>query len=74
MSKTNHSHYTLTDKHQHLATSVFASFILRFRKKNSDIELKLTDSSLASRIISSSCWTYCLQIKQAEDGWKFLAI
>jgi isocitrate dehydrogenase len=63
-------YYTLTDEAPALATASLLPIFGAFAKE-ADIELKLTDISLASRIISSFSDLLPAD-KQAEDGLKFL--
>jgi len=63
-------YYTLTDEAPALATSSLLPIFGAFAKE-ADIELKLTDISLASRIIASFSDLLPAD-KQAEDGLKFL--
>ncbi|WP_394178373.1 NADP-dependent isocitrate dehydrogenase [Marinomonas posidonica] len=63
-------YYTLTDEAPALATSSLLPIFGTFAKE-ADIELELTDISLASRIIASFSDTLPAD-KQAPDGLKFL--
>jgi len=63
-------YYTLTDEAPALATSSLLPIFGAFAKE-ADIELKLTDISLASRILSSFSDLLPAD-KQVEDGLKFL--
>ena len=63
-------YYTLTDEAPALATASLLPIFGAFAKE-ADIELKLTDISLASRIISAFSDRLPAD-KQAEDGAKFL--
>ena len=63
-------YYTLTDEAPALATASLLPIFGAFAKE-ADIELKLTDISLASRIISAFSDRLPAD-KQAEDGLKFL--
>jgi isocitrate dehydrogenase len=63
-------YYTLTDEAPALATSSLLPIFGAFAKE-ADIELKLTDISLASRVISSFSDLLPAD-QQAEDGLKFL--
>ncbi|AEF54016.1 NADP-dependent isocitrate dehydrogenase [Marinomonas posidonica] len=63
-------YYTLTDEAPALATSSLLPIFGTFAKE-ADIELELTDISLASRIISAFSDTLPAD-KQAADGLKFL--
>ncbi|MBD5769934.1 NADP-dependent isocitrate dehydrogenase [Marinomonas colpomeniae] len=63
-------YYTLTDEAPALATSSLLPIFGAFAKE-ADIELKLTDISLASRVISSFSDLLPAN-QQAEDGLKFL--